>query len=65
MRGLARQCRSQGKVLAAICHVPWVLIAAGIMAGLGSGGTTASTGSMKPGPHEDDPFLPPEVYLLL
>jgi protease I len=30
---LVRQCHGQGKVLAAICHAPWVLISAGIMAG--------------------------------
>lgn len=30
---LLRQCHEQGKILAAICHAPWVLISAGIMAG--------------------------------
>lgn len=29
---LLRQCHDQGKILAAICHAPWVLISAGIMA---------------------------------
>ena len=28
---LVRQCHRQGKLLAAICHGPWVLISAGIM----------------------------------
>jgi protease I len=30
---LVRECRRQGKLLAAICHGPWVLISAGIMEG--------------------------------
>ena len=30
---LVRECHKQGKLLAAICHGPWVLISAGIMAG--------------------------------
>ena len=30
---LVRECHQQGKLLAAICHGPWVLISAGIMAG--------------------------------
>lgn len=30
---LVRECHRQGKLLAAICHGPWVLISAGIMAG--------------------------------
>jgi len=30
---LVRDCHKQGKLLAAICHGPWVLISAGIMAG--------------------------------
>ena len=30
---LARECHRQGKLLAAICHGPWVLISAGIMEG--------------------------------
>jgi len=30
---LVRQCHQRGKLLAAICHAPWVLISAGIMAG--------------------------------
>ena len=30
---LARQCYQRGKLLAAICHGPWVLISAGIMEG--------------------------------
>ena len=30
---LVRSCHQRGKVLAAICHAPWVLISAGIMAG--------------------------------
>jgi protease I len=30
---LVRSCHQQGKLLAAICHGPWVLISAGIMAG--------------------------------
>jgi protease I len=30
---LVRQCYQQGKLLAAICHGPWVLISAGIMGG--------------------------------
>jgi protease I len=30
---LVRACHQQGKLLAAICHGPWVLISAGIMAG--------------------------------
>jgi len=30
---LVRQCHRRGKLLSAICHGPWVLISAGIMAG--------------------------------
>jgi protease I len=30
---LVRECHKQGKLLSAICHGPWVLISAGIMAG--------------------------------
>ena len=30
---LVRECHQQGKVLAAICHGPWVLISAGIIGG--------------------------------
>jgi protease I len=30
---LVRQCNQQGKLLAAICHGPWIFISAGIMAG--------------------------------
>jgi protease I len=30
---LVRRCHQQGKVLAAICHAPWILISAGIVAG--------------------------------
>jgi protease I len=30
---LVRECHRQGKLLAAICHGPWVLISAGIMQG--------------------------------
>lgn len=30
---LVRECHRQGKVLAAICHGPWILISAGIMKG--------------------------------
>jgi protease I len=30
---LVRQCYQEGKLLAAICHGPWVLISAGIMGG--------------------------------
>ena len=30
---LVRECHQRGKVLAAICHGPWVLISAGIMGG--------------------------------
>ena len=30
---LVRECQKQGKLLAAICHGPWVLISAGIMTG--------------------------------
>jgi len=30
---LVRQCHQRGKLLAAICHGPWVLISAGIMEG--------------------------------
>ncbi|NIM94539.1 MAG: DJ-1/PfpI/YhbO family deglycase/protease [Anaerolineales bacterium] len=30
---LVRECHQQGKVLAAICHGPWILISAGIMEG--------------------------------
>ncbi len=30
---LVRSCHRQGKLVAAICHGPWVLISAGIMAG--------------------------------
>jgi deglycase len=30
---LVRECHRQGKLLAAICHGPWVLISAGIMGG--------------------------------
>jgi protease I len=30
---LVRACHARGKLLAAICHGPWVLISAGIMAG--------------------------------
>ncbi len=30
---LVRECHRRGKLLAAICHGPWVLISAGIMAG--------------------------------
>ncbi len=30
---LVRECHQQGKVLAAICHGPWVLISAGIIKG--------------------------------
>jgi protease I len=30
---LVRECHQQGKLLAAICHGPWVLISAGIMTG--------------------------------
>lgn len=31
--GLVQQCHQRGKLLAAICHGPWVLISAGIMGG--------------------------------
>ncbi len=30
---LVRDCHARGKLLAAICHGPWILISAGIMAG--------------------------------
>ena len=30
---LTRQCHQQGKLLAAICHAPWILISAGVMRG--------------------------------
>jgi protease I len=30
---LVRECHQQGKLLAAICHGPWVLISAGVMGG--------------------------------
>jgi protease I len=30
---LVRECHQRGKLLAAICHGPWILISAGIMAG--------------------------------
>jgi protease I len=30
---LVRECHRQGKLLAAICHGPWVLISAGVMKG--------------------------------
>jgi protease I len=30
---LVRHCHQQGKLLTAICHAPWILISAGIMAG--------------------------------
>ena len=30
---LVRECHQQGKLLAAICHGPWILISAGIMEG--------------------------------
>jgi protease I len=30
---LIRQCHQQGKLLAAICHAPWILISAGVMKG--------------------------------
>lgn len=30
---LVRECHRRGKLLAAICHGPWVLISAGIMEG--------------------------------
>jgi protease I len=31
--GLIQKCHQRGKLLAAICHGPWVLISAGIMGG--------------------------------
>ena len=30
---LTRQCHRQGKLLAAICHAPWILISAGVVRG--------------------------------
>ena len=30
---LTRQCHQQGKLIAAICHAPWILISAGLMKG--------------------------------
>ena len=30
---LVRQCHARGKILAAICHGPWVLVSAGVLAG--------------------------------
>jgi protease I len=30
---LVRQCHQKGKLLAAICHAPWILISAGVLAG--------------------------------
>jgi deglycase len=30
---LTRQCHQQGKLVAAICHAPWILISAGLMKG--------------------------------
>jgi protease I len=38
---LVRRCHQQGKLLAAICHAPWVLISAGIMAGKRATGLVA------------------------
>jgi protease I len=38
---LVRQCHQQGKLLAAICHAPWVLISAGILAGKRATGLVA------------------------
>lgn len=38
---LVRQCHQHGKVLAAICHAPWILISAGIMSGKRATGLVA------------------------
>ena len=38
---LVRECEENGKLLAAICHGPWVLISAGLMAGKKSTGYVA------------------------
>ncbi len=32
--GLARQCHQAGKIVAAICHGPWVLVSAGLAKGI-------------------------------
>lgn len=38
---LVRECHRRGKLLAAICHAPWILISAGIMAGRRATGVAA------------------------
>jgi protease I len=38
---LARECNKQGKIIAAICHGPWVPISAGIMEGKKATGLVA------------------------
>jgi protease I len=38
---LVRECHRRGKVLAAICHAPWVLISAGVMKGKQATGLAA------------------------
>lgn len=39
---LVRECYAQGKIVAAICHGPWVLISAGIMRGRKATGYAAT-----------------------
>ncbi|MBM4457582.1 MAG: type 1 glutamine amidotransferase [Chloroflexi bacterium] len=38
---LTRECHAQGKLLAAICHGPWVLISAGVVRGRRATGVSA------------------------
>jgi protease I len=38
---LVRTCHSQGKLIAAICHAPWILISAGILRGKRATGVLA------------------------
>ncbi len=44
---LVRECHQRGKLLAAICHAPWVLISAGIIAGKRATGLVAVRDDLK------------------
>ncbi len=44
---LVRECHHRGKLLAAICHAPWVLISAGLMAGKRATGLVAVRDDLK------------------
>jgi protease I len=43
---LVRECHQRGKLLTAICHGPWVLISAGVMAGKQATGYAAVRGDL-------------------